>query len=963
MWALLFQVIRRLAEEPVGIIFALLVFFALRLPSQISDMLVTIVICDANGCNGPQDTLALIGYCICATVLASFVWFWLNAVNRCELVIRGGRLEDYIRKDEKTPEVSSIDPEVLSNEKFPYRVLPYRMAAATSSSMVFWSSMAAASGLSVEMFMTKGIWALLFDFLILGSLALVLGYVMAGITGDGLGPRNSDFKVMSRRRHLDWLLSLRRPPWHGFNLPESWQYRYRSLYLPRACAVLGFREIAFWGMVLVSLLGTWAIGNLRAKDGLGEGSHGPLFFLLCLLISVFVTNVLREWLAYLKFKKDPERHLTTRPLNYKYSLVFTVALATTLFCIIWLLKGEGSFSTLFSTAPSVILLAMAFAVGPLVIFLTILRDFFERLFQGIACLPMLFGAPFPRLVREPSGRPHTIRRVGRRVAVLAFLYFLFSGSFERWSAPRCDEEKDECSLYMVDRQTGPDPLAVARPTLQEALNNWHAVRFQDYPNDRPVPLVIVAASGGASRAAAWMLTVLEDIDATAIGETAPSRHIFAISSVSGGSLGAVTYALNAGAGKVEIAPRHIEKLARADLLTGAASRFAVDLMRRVPIFAPIFRDRADRNHALERAFEQHWRSDWSFNADMLDRSFLDALSPRQTTVADPHMCLRNCQPHLLINGVDVKSGRRILTSTIDFSGTGSTIPNALDFFDEFRGDINIAAAVTNSARFPLVSPAGRYRALANVGGRRDHKQRQIIDGGYYENNGIETAIGVIDQIEELAANGMLDFTPLPAILLITNSAVAPPSAAMCLSQPTNELSVSVEIEDNQITFVGKEEEKGILEAIEASKDGISTSQRRMFHIETLTCAEESVHGLTSAVDRQGEGSRVPEAFAPIAGLFGIRDSHGTQALLQARQTLCRAPGSSAPVPSTEDDPFASNRFFHIGLHKPVCENQSAPLNWVLNKDVADFLTRVAIHDPHVQWQIMKFTQFLKTPPN
>lgn len=89
--------------------------------------------------------------------------------------------------------------------------------------------------------------------------------------------------------------------------------------------------------------------------------------------------------------------------------------------------------------------------------------------------------------------------------------------------------------------------AKQRPLIERAATRWFDHVDRIHPpagsEDRVIPLVIVATAGGASRAAYWTGTVL-----AALQEGAPkfTDHLFAISSVSGGSLGAAAFVVLAG---------------------------------------------------------------------------------------------------------------------------------------------------------------------------------------------------------------------------------------------------------------------------------------------------------------------------------------------------------------------------------------------------------------------------------
>ena len=77
----------------------------------------------------------------------------------------------------------------------------------------------------------------------------------------------------------------------------------------------------------------------------------------------------------------------------------------------------------------------------------------------------------------------------------------------------------------------------ARPAVKAAF-----LRFLDadsLPGEDPAPVVLVAASGGGIAAAYWTATVLGDLADASPGFAA---RVFAMSGVSGGALGLLTYA-------------------------------------------------------------------------------------------------------------------------------------------------------------------------------------------------------------------------------------------------------------------------------------------------------------------------------------------------------------------------------------------------------------------------------------
>ena len=75
-------------------------------------------------------------------------------------------------------------------------------------------------------------------------------------------------------------------------------------------------------------------------------------------------------------------------------------------------------------------------------------------------------------------------------------------------------------------------------TIETAVDTWYGQAQKQWTGAGPVPLVIVATAGGASRAGYWTAKVLGEID-----DAHPDFHkyVFPISSVSGGSLGAAVW--------------------------------------------------------------------------------------------------------------------------------------------------------------------------------------------------------------------------------------------------------------------------------------------------------------------------------------------------------------------------------------------------------------------------------------
>jgi len=289
-------------------------------------------------------------------------------------------------------------------------------------------------------------------------------------------------------------------------------------------------------------------------------------------------------------------------------------------------------------------------------------------------------------------------------------------------------------------------------SLQDAYQLWQArVEGSAAQNDTAVsdaPLVLVATAGGGLRAAYWTALALGELENKVPGF---HRNVFAISGVSGGSVGAMFYvaALDAAAKKDHqpLATAKLYETVGQDFLAPVtASMLYGDLAQR---FVPVIGSIAvpDRAQALEQGWERKFKS--QFDDDNMERAFTSFWNPQN--VKDDWL------PLLFINGTHEESGQRIITTPVTLDKT--TFTDALDFF-ALHGNLDIRAstAAHNSARFSYVSPAGTLVADGTVKGH-------IIDGGYFENNGAETLLDIYNALKSKHRNII--------IVAITNDVLMP----------------------------------------------------------------------------------------------------------------------------------------------------------------------------------------------
>jgi hypothetical protein len=316
------------------------------------------------------------------------------------------------------------------------------------------------------------------------------------------------------------------------------------------------------------------------------------------------------------------------------------------------------------------------------------------------------------------------------------------------------------------------PIAGPPQTLDAAFTDWCAAQgAQCQPGGPPVPIVFVAAEGGASRAGYWAADVLGRLEDDPGIPGRFSRHVFAISSVSGGSVGAVAYVStlhdnpNLAAGAVRPA---LASVAGEDFLSPAmAGLLFPDLMQRFIPFAVL----PDRAETLERGFEAGWRAhcapgDRCHDADLWGRgSFLSLWSHNS-----------GWQPVLMVNGARQEDGRRIITSNIKIDP--NDFPDAVDLHALIHADVGLSTAISNGARFPLVSPGGTLRWKEDKPLERGRVERTVhtyghlLDGGYFDGGGVASMADIAAAVTRLAAARNIKLKPI--FIEINNDSDSPP---------------------------------------------------------------------------------------------------------------------------------------------------------------------------------------------
>lgn len=336
---------------------------------------------------------------------------------------------------------------------------------------------------------------------------------------------------------------------------------------------------------------------------------------------------------------------------------------------------------------------------------------------------------------------------------------------------------DNHEVAQLDGAPGPS----LRPAGPARLHAWLEARQASgaLKAGQPFPVFLVAAEGGGLRGAYWTSMVLAKLQDDSQRRFAD--HVFALSGVSGGSLGGAVFA-------ALVADQHSGALARAPCARLARVAFqacATAVLRRdflspilgyllypdmVQRFLPLPVAAADRARAMELAWQTGWTD--SVGSDRLSQRF-DKLWEGQAALQ---------VPSLLLNATVVDGGNRIIASNIAIDGS---FPDAFDAYHELIDlrRMSLATAVHNSARFSYLSPAGTVYACRDAGrlvpcasGGKRAPWGRVIDGGYFENSGVETLRDLLFAMRPVLREWRKQGYDIePVVIVISNSpgAIAP----------------------------------------------------------------------------------------------------------------------------------------------------------------------------------------------
>ncbi|MBY3489438.1 patatin-like phospholipase family protein [Rhizobium laguerreae] len=300
------------------------------------------------------------------------------------------------------------------------------------------------------------------------------------------------------------------------------------------------------------------------------------------------------------------------------------------------------------------------------------------------------------------------------------------------------------------------------PLADGAFLEWLSNRpdLEAY-EDRPYPVFVVTAEGGGLYAAYFTAAVLG-----ALQDTCPrfGPHVFAISGVSGGSLGAAVYAslaseavqplsaCNFDAVKDQGLKERATKILGQEILTPlmAGTLFYDFFSSVLPFSIPAL----DRGRVFDDAIERLWSGQPS--GGLLSLPMHKAWRPD------------GMAPALILNTYDLTGYGPVSVAPfrLNLGVVGDFYEAATDYslndlHGSYPNDIRVSTAVGLSARFPIVTPEGTYArsVLYTKPGSppgppssENHIERtevlRFVDGGYFDNNGAGAIYSLLTSLHQ-----------------------------------------------------------------------------------------------------------------------------------------------------------------------------------------------------------------------
>jgi hypothetical protein len=294
---------------------------------------------------------------------------------------------------------------------------------------------------------------------------------------------------------------------------------------------------------------------------------------------------------------------------------------------------------------------------------------------------------------------------------------------------------------------------------ERTLRAW-AEQFK--PTDgppKPQPLIVVTTSGGASVSAIFTLTFLTELERQKPGS---SKRIRILTGASGGMLGAAYFR----ARRSEFDPLFNDPEKREALIADMRTRMRTDFLSPV-VQQTVFKD-LPMSWLCPSGYVRNrgWRLERAWDKALLraDGEPALALTFRQMRTQE----VEGREPSMIFSPMMVEDGRPLLISTLDLDRLLeqkeqggkriNPITPVVEFFKLFPkgGDVTLGTAVRLNASFPFISPASVVPTVP---------PRRLVDAGYYDNHGVDTAVGWL-MVNEDALRHLVDDHLISKVIVI-----------------------------------------------------------------------------------------------------------------------------------------------------------------------------------------------------
>ena len=518
-------------------------------------------------------------------------------------------------------------------------------------------------------------------------------------------------------------------------------------------------------------------------------------------------------------------------------------------------------------------------------------------------------------------------------------------------------ESDFLSQPLDERKTSRVELIRQQTaSLEDAA--WNAIvkrmgRVQPVNPEKGKTLVVVTCPGGGIHAAAWSACVLDRLS-TEYAEFADSTCL--ISGVSGGSVGTLMF----------VSSRYDADLTQKMQTVGTMMPTTEELHDAIKVKSPAL-ELAARSSLEHIAYgittdDLYGLIHPSLTSSDRGQRLEDSLSScipddqKDLTLGDwGDRAVDGTVPIVVFNSTDAVSGRRILFDSIPTPRRRSSVGKTsrplnyrelMYVGDDSAFDVRPATAARTSATFPYVSPFTKPKDASPKG-----DAVAICDGGYVDNEGIESAVNWIDFLIKRWAVLEADDRPFDRILLLRIE----PSYSDDLGQIPDSGGLAGSLrwlvgpaETMLNVRAASQLERGNLESDLVSQiHELNTGKSRSEITETTTQSLPSLLGTPTVQDAlKGGPTAVEQSIFQRQGASPQANRKEWSALVDEYQERLksgenkednkpRVQGMFRPTPSDEIDTERSSEANELPVVVQAIRfenaNQVIPLNWKLSK--------------------------------